>query len=109
MTLSKEEQMYIDRKVGKDSSPEDLKDIYIECSKMATENPLHWMTLPNFTVFIGSYAFRLVSNYIKQSHSSILDVGCGRGVQASYWKAKGFDRVEGCDVGMDWARTADVF
>jgi SAM-dependent methyltransferase len=103
MERSKEEQMFVDKKLGLDSSAEELKDIYVEYSKLSAENITHWMALPNFSVFIASYAFRLVSNYVKQSHSSILDVGCGTGVQASYWKTKGFDRVEGCDIGIHFA------
>ena len=104
----KEEQVFIDKKIGKSSPPEDFKDAYIEYSKVMTEkgtrryhNP--WPTLPNFTRFIPSYAFRLVSNYVKQSHSSILDVGSGMGHQVLYWVQKGFDRVEGCDVGVHFA------
>jgi ubiquinone/menaquinone biosynthesis C-methylase UbiE len=99
-----EEEMFAKRKIKVDSSQEDLRDAYLEYSKILTErDSLHWISLPNFSIFIESYAFRLVSNYIKQTHSSILDVGSGRGLQANYWKDKGFARVEACDVGLHFA------
>jgi hypothetical protein len=103
--MTQTEKIFTDRKIGKDSSPEEFRDAYIEYSKVMTteEGPMYWIALPNSTLFVASYNFRLVSNYIKQSHSSLLDVGSGRGAQALYWKTKGFDRVEGCDISPHFA------
>lgn len=103
MTQKAEEKIFTDSKIVKDSSPEEFKDVYIECSKIKTETPMSWIALPDSTIFVASYAFRLVSNYIKQSHSSLLDVGSGRGSQLMYWRSKGFNRVEGCDISPHFA------
>jgi ubiquinone/menaquinone biosynthesis C-methylase UbiE len=103
-TMAESEKIFYDKDIDRDSSCEELKDVYVEHAKlMLGENPMSWITLPDSTLFVASYAFRLISNYVKQSHSSILDVGSGLGAQLFYWKAKGFDRVEGCDIAPHFA------
>lgn len=93
------EKVFIERKLDKTSDKKDLESVYEKFGELEFEKaPTNWVSLPDCTPFVRSYQFRLLSNYVKQYHNSVLDVGCGRGVQLMYWKAKGFSVVEGCDV-----------
>jgi SAM-dependent methyltransferase len=104
-SIKKSEKLFYDRKIDENSGAEELKDAYVEYGEVVVdeEGPMSWIALPNSMLFTASYSSRLASNYVKQSHSSILDVGSGLGAHLIYWKSKGFDRVEGCDISLHFS------
>jgi 2-polyprenyl-3-methyl-5-hydroxy-6-metoxy-1,4-benzoquinol methylase len=94
-----------DLEITLDDSNEDIRKAYMDKSKRDVETtPPHAIVLPDSTWFFACYMFKALSYYIKQYHTSLLDVGCGRSGKANYWRSKGFTRVEGCDVSRHYAQ-----
>lgn len=65
---------------------------YLNDEKLAYE------VYPDGMVFMHSYEFRMLQSYVRQEHDSVLDVGCGQGIQLMYWLSKGFSTAWGCDI-----------
>ena len=57
--------------------------------------------LPDGTFYVGSYMTRAVSSYVDFNCESILDVGCGPGLQMEFYRSRGIDRAVGIDIDDD--------
>jgi len=101
--MIEEDNVTVDELLFKDVSQETddavLADKYEEWAKhFIADEGLAYEVYPDGKIFVNSYEFRLLQTHIEQSHESILDVGCGRGVQLAYWLTKGFKVAWGCDI-----------